>query len=47
MAYVERIARIAVNSDITLVYAARDSEHNNAIVPEELIVSPIKDLLQA
>ncbi len=42
----ERIARIAVNSDVTLGYAARDSEHNNVRVVEELLARLMKDLPQ-
>ena len=32
-----RIAKMAENSDVTLVYSARDGKHNNAIVLAELI----------
>ena len=45
--YLERIARMAVNSDVTLLYATRDSEHNNARVLEEFVTRLKKDLPQA
>lgn len=43
----ERIARLSLNSNVTLVYAARDSEHNNAIVLAEYVTSLTKGLAQA
>lgn len=45
--FLERIVRMAVNSDVTLVYAARGSEHNNARVLEEFVARLMKDLPQA
>ncbi len=44
---IKRIARMTVDRDATLVYAARDSEHNDAIVLEEFVASLMKDLAQA
>ncbi len=38
----EQIARIARQSTVTLVYAARDTEHNNARVLADLIVTLMK-----
>lgn len=45
--FIERIARMAVNSDVTLLYAARDGEHNTAGVLEEVVARLMKDLPQA
>jgi uncharacterized protein YeaO (DUF488 family) len=36
-ALLKRIAKLAASGKVTLVYAARDTEHNNARVLEELI----------
>lgn len=44
---IERIARMAVSGNVTLVYAARDSEHNNARVLEELIAKRLRELSEA
>ena len=33
----ERVARLAINGNITLLYAARDEEHHNARVLAELV----------
>jgi uncharacterized protein YeaO (DUF488 family) len=41
-ALLKRIAGLAARSNITLVYAAKDTEHNNARVLEELIAKAIK-----
>lgn len=35
----KRIARMVENSEITLVYAAKDTEHNNARVLAEVVTS--------
>jgi uncharacterized protein YeaO (DUF488 family) len=35
----KRIAKLAANGDVTLVYAAKDAEHNNARVLEGLIAN--------
>jgi uncharacterized protein YeaO (DUF488 family) len=35
----KRIAKLAANGNATLVYAAKDTEHNNARVLEELIAN--------
>jgi uncharacterized protein YeaO (DUF488 family) len=42
-----RIADLAENSNVTLVYGARDTEHNNAVVLMELIVNLMKDKVHA
>jgi uncharacterized protein YeaO (DUF488 family) len=39
----KRIARLAAEGDVTLVYAAKDSEHNNAIVLAEVLEDLIED----
>lgn len=39
----EKIARMAKEGEVTLVYAARDSEHNNARVLEKVIAGMMKD----
>ncbi len=33
----QRIAETASKSDVTIVYGARDTEHNNAVVLKEVI----------
>ncbi len=33
----KRIARMAANGDVTLIYAAKDTEHNNARVLAEVV----------
>ena len=38
-----RMAGLAASKNVTLVYAAKDIEHNNARVLEELIAKVIKD----
>jgi len=38
----KRIAKLAAGGDVTLVYAAKDTEHNNARVLEELIAKSVK-----
>lgn len=43
-AVVERIARMAVNGTITLIYGAKDGEHNQAKVLEELITKQMRNL---
>jgi uncharacterized protein YeaO (DUF488 family) len=35
----KRIAKLAASGNVTLVYAAKDTEHNNARVLEELIAN--------
>jgi len=42
----ERIAQMADKSNVTLVYAAKHTEHNNARVLEELIFRLVNDLWQ-
>ena len=37
-ALLKRLAKLAASGNVTLVYAAKDSEHNNAKVLEGLIV---------
>jgi len=37
VALLKRIAKLAASGNVTLVYAAKDTEHNNARVLEELI----------
>ena len=39
----ERIAKQAAHSDVTLVYGARETEYNNARVLEELIGEAMKE----
>jgi len=39
----ERIAKMARSGNVTLVYAAKDTEHNNARVLEELITRTVKN----
>ena len=41
-ALLKRIAKLAAGGDVTLVYAAKDTEHNNARVLEELIAKLAK-----
>ena len=41
-----RIIGMASSGNVTLVYAARDSEHNNAIVLKEFIASLTEGLAQ-
>lgn len=43
----EQIARMAMKGDVTLVYAARDSEYNNARVLGEIMAKLMKDLPQS
>jgi uncharacterized protein YeaO (DUF488 family) len=43
---IERIARMAINNNVTLVYGARDTEHNNARVLEEAVARHMKALPQ-
>jgi uncharacterized protein YeaO (DUF488 family) len=38
-ALLKRIAKLAASDNVTLVYAAKDIEHNNARVLEELIAN--------
>jgi len=38
-ALLKRIAKLAANDNVTLMYAAKDTEHNNARVLEELIAN--------
>lgn len=42
--FVARVARMVVNGNVTLVYAARDSAHNNARVLEELVTKRLREL---
>jgi len=42
-ALLKRIAKLAASGNVTLVYAAKDTEHNNARVLEELIAKVMKD----
>jgi len=42
-ALLKRIAKSAASGNVTLVYAAKDTEHNNARVLEELISKAAKD----
>lgn len=42
-AQLKRIARMAKDADVTLVYSAKDSEHNNAVVLAELIGKLMKE----
>jgi uncharacterized protein YeaO (DUF488 family) len=39
VALLKRIAKLAANGNVTLVYSAKDTEHNNARVLEELIAN--------
>ena len=41
-AQIARLAEMAKAGDVTLVYSARDSEHNNAVVLAELIGRSMK-----
>ncbi len=41
-ALLKRIAKLAAGGNVTLVYAAKDIEHNNARVLEELIAKSAK-----
>jgi uncharacterized protein YeaO (DUF488 family) len=43
-ALLKRIAKSAASGNVTLVYAAKDTEHNNARVLEELISKAAKDV---
>jgi uncharacterized protein YeaO (DUF488 family) len=38
-ALLKRLAKLAASGNVTLVYAAKDTEHNNARVLEELIAN--------
>jgi len=40
-ALLKRISKMAASRNVTLVYAAKDTEHNNARVLEELIAKDI------
>jgi uncharacterized protein YeaO (DUF488 family) len=42
-AALDRIARMARETDVTLLYSARDTEHNNAVVLAELISRLMKE----
>lgn len=42
-----RITRQAQKKDVTLVYSARDTEHNNAVVLAELIEKLMKETASA
>jgi len=42
-ALLKRIAKSAASGNVTLVYAAKDTEHNNARVLEELIAKAMKN----
>jgi uncharacterized protein YeaO (DUF488 family) len=42
--FLKRIAKLAANGNVTLVYATKDTEHNNARVLEELIADIGKKL---
>jgi uncharacterized protein YeaO (DUF488 family) len=42
-AQIARLAELAAGMDITLVYSARDSQHNNAVVLAELIDRAIRE----
>lgn len=41
---VARIVQMAVNGNITLIYSAKDSEHNNARVLEEVAAKHMRNL---
>jgi len=41
-ALLKRIAKLAAGGDVTLVYAAKDTEHNNARVLKGLIAKSTK-----
>ena len=41
---VRRIARMAADANVTLVYAAKDSQYNNARVLEGVLRQAMKDL---
>jgi uncharacterized protein YeaO (DUF488 family) len=41
-ALLKRIAKLAVSGNVTLVYAAKDTEHNNARILEERVAKAIK-----
>ena len=43
---VGKLTRLASDGKVTLVYAARDTEHNNARVLEEIIVEQTKGAVQ-
>ncbi|MBI4180842.1 MAG: DUF488 family protein [Chloroflexi bacterium] len=43
----EQIALMAGRNDVTLLYAARDSEYNNAVVLGEILAKLMKDLPQS
>lgn len=40
----ERVGRLAAAGDVTLLYAAKDTEHNNAVVLAEAITAIMKRL---
>jgi len=42
-ALVKKIVKLAAKGNVTLVYAAKDTEHNNARVLEELVSRAAKD----
>ncbi len=43
----KRVAKIAEEKKVTLVYSAKDTEHNNAVVLSELISKLMKEIVSS